>query len=374
MGLPHNPTNVPGWVRRPSFAVKAAVTPRGTQSTGVGKINQVGLIGGTFDRFHAGHQNLLMSALSHCHRVEVWVTVDSIARAKDSRINTWEQRVEEIRQALAPDSERLEFHELEDLHGPAPTHNQATAIICTSETMPECEAINRIRQETGMPKLQIICVDHTVSWDGNPISSSRIRSGEIDRQGQRWIPESFESNEMALTPEVEAELKDPFGQLIPGPEDDPSHAMSEVLILTQEARGPLIAVGDVTVRTLQDIGRPADIGIIDGRTKRQVWEGSEGIDSSLYDAVLECSSPAGMLTPSFLSSCKKAISSWREGHKSSLIIVDGEEDLAPLFLHPLSPIDSVILYGQPGKGVVIRWCGEDAKQRCRRLLSGFETV
>ncbi|GIS92474.1 MAG: hypothetical protein CM1200mP21_07690 [Candidatus Poseidoniales archaeon] len=37
---------------------------------------------------------------------------------------------------------------------------------------------------------------------------------------------------MVLTPEVEAELKDPFGQLIPGPEDEPSHAMSEVLAQT----------------------------------------------------------------------------------------------------------------------------------------------
>ena len=96
MGLPHNPTNVPGWVRRQSFAVKAAVTPRGTQSTGGGKIYQVGLIGGTFDRFHAGHRNLLMSALSQCQTLEVWVTADSIAGAKDSRINPWEERVEEI--------------------------------------------------------------------------------------------------------------------------------------------------------------------------------------------------------------------------------------------------------------------------------------
>ena len=372
MGLPHNPTNVPGWVRRQSFAVKVAVTPRGTQSTGVGKIYQVGLIGGTFDRFHAGHRNLLMSALSQCQTLEVWVTADSIAGAKDSRINPWEERVEEIKQALDSDSKRLEFYELKDRHGPAPTHNQADAIICTSDTKPECETINSMRQETGMPQLEIICVDHSMSWDGRPISSSRIRIGEIDREGQRWIPESFVTNEMVLTPEVEAELKDPFGQLIPGPEDEPSHAMSEVLALTEGGHGPLIAVGDVTVRTLQDVGRPADIGLIDGCTKRRVWDGAEGINRSLYDSVLECSSPAGRLTPSLLSTCETAISSWRDGNKSSLIVVEGEEDLAPLLLHPLAPIDSVIIYGQPGKGVVIRWCGEDAKQRCRRLLNGFE--
>tara|TARA_B100000029_G_scaffold249616_1_gene246524 strand:- start:9121 stop:10245 length:1125 start_codon:yes stop_codon:yes gene_type:complete len=371
MGLPHNPTNVPGWVRRPSFAVKAAVTPRGTQSTGGGKMHEVGLIGGTFDRFHAGHRNLLVTALSRCQMVEVWVTADSIAKAKDPRIGTWEDRVEEIRQALNSQLDRLEFHELKDLYGPAPIHKEASAIICTAETMPECITINEMRQDSGLSELEVISVDHTMSWDGRTISSSRIRLGEIDREGDRWIPELFESNEMVLTPQVESELKDPFGQLIPGPEDEPSHAMSEVLILTEGALGPLIAVGDVTVKALQDLGRPADIGLIDGRTKRQVWEGAEGIDSTLYDSVLECSSPAGRLTPSLLSSCKAAISSWRD-EKSSLIIVEGEEDLAPLLLHPLAPIGSVILYGQPGEGVVIRRCGEDAKQRCRRLLSGFE--
>ena len=333
---------------------------------------QVGLIGGTLDRFHAGHRNLLLSALSDCQKVEVWVTVDSIARAKDPRVSPWEDRVKEIQQAFGSDAGRLEFYELQDLYGPAPVHNEASAIICTTETMPECMAINRMRQEAGLSKLEIISVEHTMSWDDRPISSSRIRRGEIDREGHSWIPEPFESNEMVLTPQVETELKDPFGQLIPGPEDEPNHAMSEVLKLTEGAHGPLIAVGDVTVKTLQDLGRPADIALIDGRTKREVWEGAEGIDPSLYDSVLKCSSPAGRLTPSLLSSCEAAISSWCDAKTSSLIIVDGEEDLAPLLLHPLAPIDSVILYGQPGKGVVIRWCGEDAKQRCRRLLSQFE--
>ena len=94
MGLPHNPTNVPGWVRSPSFAVKASVTPRGTQSSGGWKIHEVGLIGGTFDRFHAGHRNLLMSALSHCQMVEVWDNDDAIAREKDYRINPRDNRKE----------------------------------------------------------------------------------------------------------------------------------------------------------------------------------------------------------------------------------------------------------------------------------------
>ena len=58
--------------------------------------------------------------------------------------------------------------------------------------------------------------------------------------------------------------------------------------------------------------------------------------------------------------------------ESTIIIVDGEEDLAPLILHPLAPMGSVILYGQPGRGVVIRFTDLDSKSRCRELLESMD--
>ena len=53
------------------------------------------LVGGTFDCFHQGHQSLLEAAFS-CDRVEIWVSSDAIALAKDPRIK--------------PQSERFEVH------------------------------------------------------------------------------------------------------------------------------------------------------------------------------------------------------------------------------------------------------------------------
>ena len=334
-------------------------------------MHSVGLIGGTFDRFHAGHLSLLQSGLSECSSLEVWLTSDATTGTKDPRINPWETRVGEMREALGQDAENLSMHVLEDNHGPASTHTDASAIVCTAETRPECEIINRMRGDNGLDELAIIEAEHVLAWDGDPISSTRIRNGEIDREGLPWIPDSVREGRIILTPEVEAELKEPFGLLVPGPEDDPSVAMSEVLARTEWEWGPIIAVGDVTVRALQDLGRPADIALVDGRTRREPWEGAEGLDPSAYDGVLQCESPAGSLTPSLLEACEHAVSSWMEGRATHLIEVDGEEDLAPLLLHPLAPLDSVVLYGQPGRGVVVRWCSEEAKQRCRRLLSGF---
>lgn len=334
-------------------------------------MHDVGLIGGTFDRFHAGHLSLMAAGLSKCSSIEAWITSDRMAHSKDPRVNPWDARVREMKEALEEDASRVTFHVLDDNHGPAPAHVDATAIVCTDDTRDECEEINRLREGSDLSPLHIISVAHVAAWDGESISSSRIRAGEIDRDGQPWIPESIRRGRAILTPQVEAELKQPFGQLFSGPENDPCVAMAEVLAHVEWNSGPIIAVGDVTVRTLQDLNRPADIALIDGLTRREPWEGADAIDPSLYDRVLRCFSPAGSLTPSLLEACEQAMDSWKEDQVTHLIQVEGEEDLAPLILHPLAPLGAVVLYGQPGKGVVVRWCGEDAKQRCRRLLSDF---
>ena len=363
--------------------MKVAVTPRGTQHPAVLKtcpdggilMHEVGLIGGTFDCFHKGHAILLERSLDSCEHLEVWLTTDSIAQSKDSRISSWNARCQDIREKMGDVlSERLSFGLLEEIHGPAPFHSEAGAIACTTETRSTCEEINSIRLQNKLQPLEIIELEHELAWDGEPISSSRIRNGEIDREGMPWIPDSFRGGKMVLTPEVEILLKKPFGQLILGPEEDPSVAMGEVITQIESEWGPVIAVGDVTVRTMQDLGRPADIALIDGLTRREPWDGSSGIDSSIYDFTLSCESPAGCLTPSLLEACETAICSWTADRATHLVEVEGEEDLAPLVLHPLAPLGAVVLYGQPGKGVVIRRCTEDSKISCRNLLNCFESA
>ena len=153
--------------------------------------------------------------------------------------------------------------------------------------------------------------------------------------------------------------------------------MREVLSRISDSPGPIIAVGDVTVKTLQDLGRSADIALIDGMTKRQKWNGSSEIDERLFDTVLRCSNPPGQITPDLYRCCIEAISNFGYGRgedkaQSTLIVIDGEEDLAPLIIHPLTSLGSVILYGQPGKGVVIRYTDLDAKTRCRNLLESMD--
>ncbi|MBL11345.1 MAG: hypothetical protein CMB46_00835 [Euryarchaeota archaeon] len=343
--------------------------------TGEMHMFDVGLIGGTFDRFHKGHLHLLSKSLEKCSELEVWINSDNLAKKKDPRVQTWEVRHHNIKSSLDEESlSRVSFGELEDNFGPAPTHEKAQVIFSTEDTMQNCIEINKLRIMNELDPLEIVILELQNAWDGIPISSSRIRDGVIDREGNSWIPESIRSGTIALTPEVEGKLKDPFGTLFSGPEDNPLVAMRDALSHVENQPGPMIAVGDVTVLTMHQLGATPDISIIDGLTKREEWGESSNIDQSLYGQSLNCSSPPGSLTASLLGACEEAVNSWMKDRSSTIINVEGEEDLAPLLMHPLSPIGAVVLYGQPGKGVVVRICGEESKGRCRQLLESFISV
>ena len=333
-------------------------------------MSSIGLVGGTFDFFHIGHQKLINSCLNNCDILEIWISSDIITQRKDPRISSWKERCDLIKQNLSLEqSSRVTFHELMDDYGIALSHKNATKIFCTSETLSTCQIINQKRLERGLKPLSIFSVPHELSEDGLIISSSRIRNGEINSDGEVWISHKDLNSNFYLTKEVESMLKVPFGKLFEGPEDDHSIAITNVINFLEDFHSPIIGVGDVTVRALQNIGSKTSIGIIDEKTKRAKWDGYREINQSLYDNIIQCSNPPGMLTKSLFDSCKEAMNNWLERRQNTLILVDGEEDLAPLFLHILAPIRSAIIYGQPNKGVVLRITELDSKIRCQKILS-----
>ena len=145
-------------------------------------MSSVGLVGGTFDFFHIGHQKLINTCLKNCDFLEIWVLSDEITQEKDTRISSWKERCDIIKQNLSLEqSSRVTFHELLDDYGIAISHKNATKIFCTSETFSTCQIINQKRLERGLKPLSIISVSHELSKDCLLYTSPSPRDVEESR-------------------------------------------------------------------------------------------------------------------------------------------------------------------------------------------------
>ena len=329
------------------------------------------LVGGTFDRFHAGHRLLLDAAQKSAKKIEIHVTSDLMADTKSSFIQPFETRREILLQwAESHAPGRVTIHMLSDVMGPAPVHKEADCIVATPETRGQCESINDIRTSNGLPGLNIIEVAHMQDIEGGIISSSRIRNGHIDTEGHPWVESHYRKQTLLMHPRLDEELKTPMGVLFEGPEDAPEVAMFAALEGLDLSTRALIAVGDVTVSTLLSMDYVPDIALIDGQTKRTPLATDEQVDVSRFPSQLQAVNSAGQLTPSLLTAIEMAC----KMETPVLIDVDGEEDLAPLYIHLVAPIGSQIIYGQPGKGLVLQQTTLKTKERCRHLLGFFEVV
>ena len=329
------------------------------------------LVGGTFDRLHSGHKLLLSMAISRSEQVEIHVVNDEIAGRKSPHIQPYDDRVDAIYDWLSEKSyHSVSIFQLNDSFGPAPNHESADAIIATPETIGNCQEINRMREVSGLGKLSILEVPHMLDYSGKIISSSRIRSGMIDSDGNAWIDDQNRQHKLKMVATLDNELKTPMGTLFEGPEEYPEVAMSEAIESIDRQNSSIVAVGDVSVATLIGMGIIPDIGIVDGMTKRVKLNESELIDSSHFTNILSAINPAGHIMPSLIDAVENALSK----DEPTIINVEGEEDLAPIIIHCLAPIGTAVIYGQPKTGVVVQISTLAVKKRCRDILSMFEVV
>ena len=72
---------------------------------------------------------------------------------------------------------------MEDSYGTTVFDDKFDAIVVSEETEPVAVEINEIRNSKGMLPLDIVVVSFVLADDGRPISSTRIRNGEINKKG-----------------------------------------------------------------------------------------------------------------------------------------------------------------------------------------------
>jgi pantetheine-phosphate adenylyltransferase len=144
-------------------------------------------VGGTFDKLHRGHKALLSKAFEIGEKVVIGLSSDDFASrmGKPHITATYPERLKELESFLEKNglAKRAEIVPLNDPYGLTISGKGLDALVVSKETESIADKINRIRVETGLSPLKIITISMVPAENCNPISTTRIRSGEIDRNG-----------------------------------------------------------------------------------------------------------------------------------------------------------------------------------------------
>lgn len=145
-------------------------------------------VGGTFDELHRGHKALLATAFKYGERVWIGLCTDEFAKKlrKNHGIAPYEDRMRELKSFLenAGFLDRAKIIPLSDPYGPAATSREIEAIVVSKETEPNARKLNAVRVKSGLKPLEIIVINMILAEDRIPISTTRIKCGEIDREGK----------------------------------------------------------------------------------------------------------------------------------------------------------------------------------------------
>ena len=162
---------------------------------------------------------------------------------------------------------------------------------------------------------------------------------------------------LELPAALRADLKEPMGPLATDP-----------AALLADAGEPLIAVGDVVTYHLLEAGRVPDLALVDERTKRSAVADEIAAAITGFDRTIEVDNPAGTLTAGLLDAMREGLA----GEDTTLVDVDGEEDLAALPAVLLAPETASVVYGQPDEGMVLVTPDAAVRERVRSLLSRMD--
>ncbi len=145
-------------------------------------------VGGTFDELHRGHRVLLLKAFEIGERVLVGLCSDEFVKklGKPHTTASYEVRLKELRNFLGNHglAERAEVIPLNNPFGPTVTDQCIEALVVSDETKSIANQINEQRAKKGLNSLTIVTINMVPSEDCSPISTTRIRRGEIDREGR----------------------------------------------------------------------------------------------------------------------------------------------------------------------------------------------
>jgi pantetheine-phosphate adenylyltransferase len=321
--------------------------------------------GGTFDLLHAGHKHFLEQVLNLSEKVVIGLTSDAyISNNKPNRgIAPFEERKNILETFLREigAGKRTEIIQIDDFYGPLLDPDFEVDSLVVSENRENAMKINIERESRGLKALEVVEVELKRGGDGQKLSSTRIREGEVDREGKNLI----------LPSTLRYLLQDVWGEILENiPQDlDPNR---------------IITVGDVTTQNFRDLKIYPKISIVDFKVGRKIrklpfsagWrirarfrQAETGTENQFENEnIVKVKNPAGTVSDELSEAVRNAL----KNNTRSVIIVDGEEDLAVLPCLLYAPLGYEIYYGQPNVGLVRIKVTKEIKKKTRELIEKFE--
>lgn len=293
-------------------------------------------LGGTFDRFHLGHEAFLTFAAQHADHLAIGITTTKMTLGKplSESIQPIKQRMARVAAWCNKLGVQYDLFELTDAYGPSLEGGTLDALVVTEETEAGATAINQARAGLGLQPLPVHVCTMVRDQLGEVLHSSQIRRGVADQAGTRF--DALLANDLGpLTPAHKTALR-----------TLPYQTISEYSELHQSDIHLRVVVGDVCTNLFVEHDWPFAIAIIDGRVER------EPIDQPLLEQTqFQATNPAGTistaLTQAVLAATDRAITD----REPLLIGIDGEEDLAALVAVLTLPTQSQVFFGVPQLGM-----------------------
>jgi len=305
------------------------------------------LCGGTFDTLHKGHRIFLRFVLSQGKKVLLGLTTDAYVKRykkESDMVASYQERKNSLESFLQTEKAfgRVEIAPIDTFMYPQQWETlPIEAIFVSSNTINGAKNINAARQKKGLPPFPIVTFPLETGEKGTAISSSRVRGGEINKEGREYVHPEWFSSTLVLPSSERKWFKKPFGVLY--------RDLKEVSLLLPNR---IITVGDVVTRDFNNKGVKQKFSVIDFSVQRKkLYKDTTQLGFSGEEVILNAQNPPGHITKSLFTCIMQAFD-YLSDDKRVIIIVEGEEDLAVLPIILAAPLGYSIFYGQPNEGVV----------------------
>ncbi len=323
---------------------------------------------GTFDFLHIGHKAFLRFAFSLGEQVLIGITTDVFIEKmkKQGQVASFATRKAAVLSFLQQEHffARATIVPLDDIYGPTLQQNSPIdALVVTTNTKENAEAINQERTKRQLPELPIILMP-LVKTGQEIVSSSAIRKGVMNQNGEHFITNAFLSYDLKLPDTLREKLHKPFGTIIEDPQAFLKQLPSELII----------SVGDVTTTNFNKWGIKQKLSIIDFTVERKKsYETIKQLGFHNDEEVFSIHNAPGIITRDVWKAITQVLQQFQT-QKQFVIFVEGEEDLFVIPLLLCLPLGYHIFYGQPHVGLVHIVVTLEAKEAMLNIIRGFEPV